>query len=349
MTATGACPVTPDTDLQGLLLRQSRPGAIGPLTVSLVNDDSGKAVPLRPSSPAIAHRRMEAIRIHPENRRNVSPRHRQSSRHHRRPARQPSGSISSRSSRPPIKTAPTATASTSWKSSPPCIPPSFASPAAIISKAITSPSATSGRRPSAPRRPPHASQPLALPLLRRHGPPRISGLVRRPEHAARARRLRRLLACARSTSIPAPPSSPTCRTRSTKSNTSPAAADTKWGAERAKDGHPAPFTAHLRRNRQRRLVRQIRQLRRPLSRSSTTPSRRNIPTCSSSPPRPSRASRPTCMDDHYYVAPPKSSSTTPHHYDNTDRNGPKIFVGEWATREGAPTPNSAPPSATPPG
>jgi alpha-N-arabinofuranosidase len=28
-----------------------------------------------------------------------------------------------------------------------------------------------------------------------------------------------------------------------------------------------------------------------------------------------------------------------HHYDKTDRNGPKIFVGEWATREGDPTPN----------
>src|SRR6266480_1481426 len=27
------------------------------------------------------------------------------------------------------------------------------------------------------------------------------------------------------------------------------------------------------------------------------------------------------------------------HYDKTDRNGPKIFVGEWATREGSPTPN----------
>ena len=27
------------------------------------------------------------------------------------------------------------------------------------------------------------------------------------------------------------------------------------------------------------------------------------------------------------------------HYDSIDRNGPKIFVGEWATREGSPTPN----------
>jgi len=29
----------------------------------------------------------------------------------------------------------------------------------------------------------------------------------------------------------------------------------------------------------------------------------------------------------------------PAHYDNYDRSGPKIFVGEWATREGDPTPN----------
>jgi alpha-N-arabinofuranosidase len=29
------------------------------------------------------------------------------------------------------------------------------------------------------------------------------------------------------------------------------------------------------------------------------------------------------------------------HYDDADRNGPKIFVGEWATREGSPTTNLA--------
>jgi alpha-N-arabinofuranosidase len=28
-----------------------------------------------------------------------------------------------------------------------------------------------------------------------------------------------------------------------------------------------------------------------------------------------------------------------NHYDTQDRGGPKIFVGEWATREGDPTPN----------
>ncbi len=36
---------------------------------------------------------------------------------------------------------------------------------------------------------------------------------------------------------------------------------------------------------------------------------------------------------------PQESFSQAHHYDAADRNGPKIFVGEWATREGDPTPN----------
>jgi len=44
------------------------------------------------------------------------------------------------------------------------------------------------------------------------------------------------------------------------------------------------------------------------------------------------------IDDHYYVRATKFYEDAAH-YDKTDRNGPKIFVGEWATREGAPTPN----------
>jgi alpha-N-arabinofuranosidase len=35
----------------------------------------------------------------------------------------------------------------------------------------------------------------------------------------------------------------------------------------------------------------------------------------------------------------EKSFSEAHHYDRYDRNGPKIFVGEWATREGDPTPN----------
>jgi alpha-N-arabinofuranosidase len=35
----------------------------------------------------------------------------------------------------------------------------------------------------------------------------------------------------------------------------------------------------------------------------------------------------------------QESFSQAHHYDDADRKGPKIFVGEWATREGDPTPN----------
>ena len=44
------------------------------------------------------------------------------------------------------------------------------------------------------------------------------------------------------------------------------------------------------------------------------------------------------IDDHYYRRAEQFFADA-HHYDKVDRNGPKIFVGEWATREGTPTPN----------
>ena len=47
--------------------------------------------------------------------------------------------------------------------------------------------------------------------------------------------------------------------------------------------------------------------------------------------------RPDVIDDHYYVRATKFYEDAAH-YDKTDRNGPKIFVGEWATKEGSPTP-----------
>ncbi len=44
------------------------------------------------------------------------------------------------------------------------------------------------------------------------------------------------------------------------------------------------------------------------------------------------------IDDHYYRRAEEFFQDV-HHYDKADRTGPKIFVGEWATREGMPTPN----------
>lgn len=54
--------------------------------------------------------------------------------------------------------------------------------------------------------------------------------------------------------------------------------------------------------------------------------------------RQSKVSSPDVLDEHFYMSAEKSCSDASH-YDKTDRNGPKIFVGEWATSEGEPTPN----------
>ncbi len=48
--------------------------------------------------------------------------------------------------------------------------------------------------------------------------------------------------------------------------------------------------------------------------------------------------KPDVQDDHYYLRAGDIFHEATH-YDKTDRNGPKIFVGEWATREGSPTSN----------
>jgi alpha-N-arabinofuranosidase len=48
--------------------------------------------------------------------------------------------------------------------------------------------------------------------------------------------------------------------------------------------------------------------------------------------------QPDVVDDHYYK-PASEMLDFVHHYDNAPRNGPKVFVGEWATLEGSPTPD----------
>jgi alpha-N-arabinofuranosidase len=53
---------------------------------------------------------------------------------------------------------------------------------------------------------------------------------------------------------------------------------------------------------------------------------------------PLKRMKPDVLDDHYYKRADEFFADVKH-YDNADRNGPKIFVGEWATREGSPTTN----------
>ena len=112
---------------------------------------------------------------------------------------------------------------------------------------------------------------------------------------------------------------------------------TKWGAERAKDGHPAPFPLHYVEignedwfdrsgsydGRYAQYYKEIKQHYPQLQLIATAPV---------------KSVKPDVLDEHFYMSAEKSLSDA-NHYDNADRSGPKIFVGEWATREGEPTPN----------
>ena len=116
-------------------------------------------------------------------------------------------------------------------------------------------------------------------------------------------------------------------------------ATTKWGAQRAKDGHPAPFLlnyveignedffdrSHSYDGRFAQFFDAIKAKYPNLQVIATTPVKSRVP---------------DLVDEHYY----RSQEDMEAHaldYDKRPRTGPKIFVGEWATRVGSPTPNMA--------
>jgi len=113
--------------------------------------------------------------------------------------------------------------------------------------------------------------------------------------------------------------------------------DTKWGAVRAKDGHPAPFhvtyvevgnedqfdRSHSYDARYAQFYKAIKAKYPEIQVIATTPV---------------KGMQPDVIDDHYYRRAVEFFNDVAH-YDKIDRNGPRIFVGEWATREGGPTPN----------
>ncbi len=114
-------------------------------------------------------------------------------------------------------------------------------------------------------------------------------------------------------------------------------ADTKWGAQRAKDGHPAPFKLNYVEignedwfDRSGSYDGRYAQFYKAIK--AKYPDLQLIATM------PLKSMKPDVQDDHYYVRATQNFQDATH-YDKTDRNGPKIFVGEWATREGSPTPN----------
>ena len=112
---------------------------------------------------------------------------------------------------------------------------------------------------------------------------------------------------------------------------------TKWGAVRAKLGHPAAFPVKYveignedwfdrsgsYEGRYAQFYKAIKAKYPQLQLIATAPLKRM---------------KPDVLDDHYYKRADEFFADV-RHYDKIDRNGPKIFVGEWATREGSPTTN----------
>jgi alpha-L-arabinofuranosidase len=114
-------------------------------------------------------------------------------------------------------------------------------------------------------------------------------------------------------------------------------ADTKWGAQRSKDGHPTAFKLSYVEignedmfDRSGSYEGRYAQFYKAIK--AKYPSLQLIATM------PLKEMKPDVQDDHYYVRATQNFKDASH-YDKTDRSGPKIFVGEWATREGSPTPN----------
>ncbi len=118
---------------------------------------------------------------------------------------------------------------------------------------------------------------------------------------------------------------------------------TRWGGERARNGHPAPFPLHYIEignednfdkapgSYEARFAQIAKALRKRYGHTYQL--------IATEPVEESDAdARPDVVDDHYYK-PPNEMLDFTRHYDDAPRTGPKVFVGEWATRSGTPTPN----------
>ncbi len=117
-------------------------------------------------------------------------------------------------------------------------------------------------------------------------------------------------------------------------------ASTKWGAQRIKDGHPAPFPLHYveignednfdKSNsydaRFTQFYHAIKAKYPELKCISTVPSREVAA-------KQVHSVRPDMVDDHYYSSVPEFLKMGTTQYDTYDRSGPEVFVGEWAAHE----------------
>ena len=123
---------------------------------------------------------------------------------------------------------------------------------------------------------------------------------------------------------------------------------TKWGAERARDGHPAPFALHYVEignedwfDKESTYDARFTQFYDALK--SAYPKLQLISTITPDQPEAKHvhSRTPDLVDEHLYPSSEGEMEARAHEFDTASRSGPKIFVGEWATRVGTPTPNMA--------
>lgn len=114
--------------------------------------------------------------------------------------------------------------------------------------------------------------------------------------------------------------------------------DTKWGAERAKDGHPAPFPLHYIEIGNEDWFDKSGSYDGRFAQIATAIRAKYAQQYMLIATTPVKTVAPDVVDDHYYETPEQMFALV-HKYDKADRSGPKVFVGEWATRTGSPTPD----------
>lgn len=114
-------------------------------------------------------------------------------------------------------------------------------------------------------------------------------------------------------------------------------ASTPWGARRVQDGHPKPFPLHFIEvgnedwfDRSESYEGRFAQF--------YDAFRKKYPQLKLIATMPVKGRVPDLIDDHYYRSAQEMQRDSGH-YDSYSRKGPKIFVGEWATLEGTPTPH----------
>ncbi|WP_255486653.1 alpha-L-arabinofuranosidase C-terminal domain-containing protein [Mucilaginibacter sp. SP1R1] len=123
--------------------------------------------------------------------------------------------------------------------------------------------------------------------------------------------------------------------------------NTKWGAKRAQDGHPEPFKLKYIEignedgfDKSGSYDARFTQFYDVIK--AKHPELQLISTIGGRDPLgirfPIKTRKPEVIDEHYYRNAFEMEADATH-YDDYDRSGPKIFVGEWATREGSPTTN----------